>query len=480
MSSQATMASIALRCLGKTRPTPFSARIAPVLTPILSTTVIATPNNAAASFSTSTRLENQKGKHIVKGKAKKNYKKKKGALVRAKTPAPGERKAFRKRIQLSNNNAIAVTGLGDLAPESMASDEAHGRVLGVPDSVIDQLRAVEAFRPTQSWGFFKRPHVLVRSETVELAKMMESAKKDKNVLKLIVNGGRATGKSTLLLQAMAHGFLNKWVVINIPEAFQLVNAHTDYAPVPDTDPLQFCQPSYSLKLLQAISKANDAVLRTLPVTKDYSNVTYLAHLGPNPTLGDLAASCRELEFAWPTLSALWTELTTVRGRPPILFTLDGLGFVMRDSAYRDPSFNLVHAHELTTVRLFTDAISGKTAFPNGAAIIGSCGGNDNVKLPSLDLILSQLKAGAEGKEIPKPNPYERGYDDRVFDVLKDTRLLSVEGISKDEARSIMEYWAASGAFLEAVTEPAVSSKWTLSGHGVLGEMERVTLRSMRG
>ena len=244
--------------------------------------------------------------------------------------------------------------------------------------------------------------------------------------------------------------------------------------------MQFSQPSFALKLLQAISKANGDVLQTLPLTKDYSNVTYLAHLPSNPTLADLAASCRELEFAWPTLSTFWTELTTVRGRPPVLFTLDGLGFVMRDSAYRDPSFNPVHAHDLTTIRLFTDALAGKTAFPNGAAIIGACGGNDNVKIPSLDLILSQLEAGAQGKEIPQPDPYERGYDDRVFDVLKDARLLSLEGVSKPEARSIMEYWAASGAFLEAVTEPAVSAKWTLGGHGVLGEMERATLRSMRG
>ncbi|CAI4216139.1 unnamed protein product [Parascedosporium putredinis] len=418
-------------------------------------------------LSTSARVDAaQKGKHVIKGKAKKNYKKKKGALVRAKTPGPGERKAFRKRIQLSNNNAVAVKGLGELAPESMSSEEASGRVLSLPDGLVDQLRTVEAFRPTQSWGFFKRPHVLVRSQTTELARLMDGAKRDKSVVKLVVNGGKATGKTTLLLQAMAHGFLNKWVVINIPEAFQLVNGNTDYAPVADTaDPMQFCHPSFSLKLLQAILKANEAVLQTLPATGDYSKVSYLAHLGPNPTLADLARSCRELEFAWPTLSALWSELTTVRGRPP---------------AYRDPAFKPVHAHDLTTIRLFTDALSGRTEFLNGAAIIGSCGGNDNVKLPSLDLALDQLKAAAEGKVVPRPDPYQRGYDERVFDVLKNARLLPVEGVSKDEARSIMEYWAASGALLEAVTEPAVSSKWTLSGHGVLGEMERSTLRSMRG
>lgn len=230
------MASIALRCLAKARPTPLHTRlVVPVLTPLVPTVTAAaaTTATATASFSTSARVEAaQKGKHVIKGKAKKNYKKKKGALVRAKTPGPGERKAFRKRIQLSNNNAVAVKGLGELAPESLASEEASGRVLGLPDGLVDQLRTVEAFRPTQSWGFFKRPHVLVRSQTTELARLMDGAKRDKSVVKLVVNGGKATGKTTLLLQAMAHGFLNKWVVINIPEGMQLLTLPPPLPPLP--------------------------------------------------------------------------------------------------------------------------------------------------------------------------------------------------------------------------------------------------------
>lgn len=221
------------------------------------------------------------------------------------------------------------------------------------------------------------------------------------------------------------------------------------------------------------------MLSTLPVTGDYSKVAHFAHLGHEPTLADLAASCRELDQAWPTLSALWSELTTVAGRPPVLLTLDGLPFVMRDSAYRDQAFNPVHAHDLTTVRLFTDAISGRTPFINGGAVIGASGGNDNVKLPSLDLILSQLEAGAAGREIPQPDPYERRYDDRVFDALKEAQVLRVGGVTKEEARAVMEYWGASGMFLGAVNEPTVSTNWTLGGHGVLGEMERVTFRNMR-
>jgi small subunit ribosomal protein S29 len=204
------MASTALRCLTRARPAAIS--VARVVTPAAPASLA-----LAASFSTASRLENAKGKHIIKGKGKKNYKKKGAAIVKHKTPGPGERKAFRKRIQISNNNALPVTGLGDMSRESLASDEAEGRVLGLPDTVVDQLRALEAFRPNQSWGLFRRPHVLVRSESVKLGKMMEGAKKERTTVKLILDGGKATGKSTMMLQAMAHAFINKWIVIHIPE-----------------------------------------------------------------------------------------------------------------------------------------------------------------------------------------------------------------------------------------------------------------------
>lgn len=212
------MASIALRSLARARPTSISpARILPSVLP----TTTAAAATSAASFSTAPALlaagKGSKGTHIVRGKAKKNYKKGSGAPVKARTPGPGERKAFRKRVQLSNNNAVPVSGFGELEEGSMASDESNGKVLGMPDRVVDQLRALEAFRPRQSWGLFRRPHMLVRSETVQLGKMLESAKADKSTLKLVVSGGKVTGKSTMLLQAMSHALLNNWVVIHIPE-----------------------------------------------------------------------------------------------------------------------------------------------------------------------------------------------------------------------------------------------------------------------
>lgn len=261
---------------------------------------------------------------------------------------------------------------------------------------------------------------------------------------------------------------------------ELTNGNTEYARISDSLPMQFSQPVYTMKLLQSILRANRDTLKTIKVNGDYSRITHLSHLAAGKsTLEDLAESCKESEFAWPTFDALWKELTTVPGRPPVIFSLDGLNHVMKLSEYRDPAYNKVHAHDLTLIRTFTGALAGTTPLVNGGAILGTAGGNQYVKNPSLDLVLSQLRAGREGSEIPTPNPYERGYDDRVYESVRTAEILPLAGSTREEARAVMEYWAASGVLRSAVTEGEVTEKWVVSGRGVLGEMARSSLINFR-
>lgn len=255
----------------------------------------------------------------------------------------------------------------------------------------------------------------------------------------------------------------------------LTNGNTEYSPIPDTEPVQFTQPVYCLKLIQNIYKANKAVLEKLPLQQDWSR---LSNLKQGATLADLALSAKESEFAWPTLSALWTELTQP-GRPPVLLSLDGLAHINKISAYRDPAFKKVHSHDLVLVRMFIDALSGKTPLPNGGAVIAATSENNSHHHPSQELVLSQLEAGQAGREVPKPQPYERKYDERVYDALKNSFVLRLEGVSKEDARVLMEYWGASGMLRSILNSRTVSEKWALGGHGNVGEMERVSLMTMR-
>jgi len=134
-----------------------------------------------------------------------------------KSPLPGERKAMRKRILLSNNSALPVPGLADLGAGDMLSEGSVGKMMSLPGQLQDQLRTIEAFKSSQFWPMFRQPSTLIRSETVNLATRMQRAASSKDTLRLVVDGDRITGKSLLLLQTQAHAFLNDWIVIHIPE-----------------------------------------------------------------------------------------------------------------------------------------------------------------------------------------------------------------------------------------------------------------------
>ena len=153
---------------------------------------------------------------------KKNYKNKKGGAgavaTTTKKPAPGERKAFRKRIVLSNNSAFAVQGLQKLGPETMLTKGTSGQIIGLPDTVVDQLRSLEAFKSTQSWGLFRQPHFLARKETVNVIhRMNKAAQEKKEAFKCVLVGSKLSGKRMAMLQAQAHALVNGWVAIHIPE-----------------------------------------------------------------------------------------------------------------------------------------------------------------------------------------------------------------------------------------------------------------------
>lgn len=255
----------------------------------------------------------------------------------------------------------------------------------------------------------------------------------------------------------------------------LTNGNTEYSPIPDTDPIQFAQPVYTFNLLNNIYKANQKVLESLKQEKDWSATTNQKQKG---TLADLVLSAKEAEFAWPTFDALWSELQ-LPGRPPVLFTLDGLSHINMNSDYRDPSHNIVHSHNLTLVRTFVDAISGKTKLPNGGGVIAATSGNNAHLHASQELVLSQLEAGQNGEEVPKPQPYEKKYDERVYNALKNATVYRIESLSKPDARVLMEYWGASGLLRAAIDHDTVCRQWALGGHGIVGEMERSSLMTMK-
>ena len=59
--------------------------------------------------------------------------------------------------------------------------------------------------------------------------------------------------------------------------------------------------------------------------------------------------------------------------------------------------------------------------------------------------------------------------------VKNVSVINLQGLTKDEARGVMEYYARSGLFRESVTDGMVSEKWTLAGSGIIGELEKASV-----
>lgn len=224
------------RCLSTTtRSSPHA--IQSLLVPRTATAAFST---TPASFKTPPKAGGtKKGTVAIRRPGEQTTFKRKKKNVPTKTgkaPMPGERKAMRKRVVLSNTNALEVVGLKDfdkamleevLKPEfkeSGASDGLLGKVVGLQGETVDALRAVEAFKPNQGWGLFRRPGVLMREESVVLSRKIVDAEKKKQVLRLVVDGDKGTGKSLMLVQALATAVLRDWVVMTIPEGTLLLTS----------------------------------------------------------------------------------------------------------------------------------------------------------------------------------------------------------------------------------------------------------------
>lgn len=188
------------------RPTTTNPTTTPSLSHAFSTT---TPRPATKASGAKPGVHRRGGKQM-------KFKKQRD-IVRHRSPLPGERRAVRKRIVLSNNNAIRIENAPRMDERNLADPASAGLVMKLPELPIDQLRQVEAFKSSQTWGLFHSPHMLVRPETVAVCGRMLEAAEKKETARIVIAGEARAGKSMVLLQAMTNAFLNNWVVINIPE-----------------------------------------------------------------------------------------------------------------------------------------------------------------------------------------------------------------------------------------------------------------------
>ncbi|KAL8815766.1 MAG: hypothetical protein Q9223_005127 [Gallowayella weberi] len=404
---------------------------------------------------------------------------------RARRPAPGERKALRKRIVLSNVNALEVTGMQDINAENMFDRRVEGHVLGLPGQTVDQLRAVEAFKTTQGWGLFRRPGTLMRRETIDLGKTiteMSEQEGSRKTIRRVLVGEKGSGKSMMMLQAMTFAFLKGWTVINLPEAQDITLGHMPYQPLPSSSPPSYIQPTYLSNLLRNLPTANPH-LENLQLSQQSSTSDLPITIPQNISLARLASlGASDPDIAHPLFTLLISDLLSP-GRPPVFLGLDGLAHATQPgTGYTAPNLNPIHPYDLMILNWYFNFLSGKQPLPNGGIVMAATSQSNAPDVPSLDLALSDLEGAIQtsaGQQVSRKvkNPFFR-YDERVLSTLtmgNGVEVQRLRGLSKEEARGLVEYWAKSGMVREKVSEGFVGEKWALSGGGVVGELVRAVV-----
>ncbi len=187
------------------------------------------------------------------------------------------------------------------------------------------------------------------------------------------------------------------------------------------------------------------------------------------------------ELAWPFFQALWSELMEPSSsssgaalrRPPVLLALDGVHHVMGLSKYMSAEFQPIHSHELSLISFFMSYLSGSKALTNGGMVLAAVSESNRPSSPTLDFAIGRGEAAQQGEQgqVPLWDAY-KARDDRVMRSMAGVGILRLRGLSKDEARAVMEYYAKSGMMRHTVSEALVAEKWTLSGGGIIGELER--------
>lgn len=240
-----------------------------------------------------------------------------------------------------------------------------------------------------------------------------------------------------------------------------------------SNPTQYYQETYTANLLSQIQKANKARMNT-PLTKSHPDLPVpLPAKATIKTLLDIGIA--NPEASWPVFQAFWSEITAP-GKPPVMMAVDNVAHFMRKSEYLSADVKPIHAFDLTLVRHFVDHLSGAVTLPNGGMILAATSGSNAPTSPAMDHCIAYAEAKQSGaEELPQWNLYKK-VDMRVMEALKDIEVLKVGGLSKEEARAIMEYYAESGMLRHRVDDYLVNEKWSLAGMGNMGELERCSVR----
>jgi small subunit ribosomal protein S29 len=274
---------------------------------------------------------------------------------------------------------------------------------------------------------------------------------------------------------------------------------------PETDHTVYDLPKLTAELLQTVLRANEIVLKKLPVAHNHD----FANQRPSDLYSLAEIGAKNTNLSWSVWQAFWKELTSPcsHKRPPVLFSIDSIEHWMTLSKYRTADYRPIHAHQLLPISHFLSVLFTKSSsstnnttdgavtdntpaqLANGGLILAATSASNSPSVPTFTMLVKQIEAITHrGLKLGDPSfPMHDAYatqDPRVTALLPlnsrsmqtaqpGVQVQRLRGLERDvEARGLLEHFARSGLAKEAVSEAVVAEKWTLAGGGVVGELAR--------
>ena len=313
---------------------------------------------------------------------------------------------------------MAPPDLGDLAQldSTAISAEARGQAL----AWTSRTRAVfDAFGlPREIKREFDnqpRPRTVVRDASARIVgTLQESVSKP---IRTLLIGRSGSGKSTYLLQALAHAVESKWAVVYIPGVIDLINSSTPYTF--NAQQATYLQPVAVTRMLGAIASANKNIMPKIksvaPLKIDGEEIAAGAPLDKLIAVAHKSADQPAQQLAFELVLRSLAEQKDV----PVLVAIDDVQALFAMSWYRDPDFRPMRSFELAVPRallaflqngvksgaVLTAASSTHSEFPVPQELLVALRENAGVATSAWRRIFSTFGGRANPSRVPEPDAY---------------------------------------------------------------------------
>lgn len=267
-------------------------------------------------------------------------------------------------------------------------------------------------RALQAWAQFGLPQELarqfsaqprartvVREASKTLVAAVDEAKNASQAPRRLLVGEPGCGKSTYLLQAVAHAIETQWAVLYVPRAIQWINSSSPYSYHARHG--TYLQPELATALLKSLLDVNGALLRKVRAPALDADELQIA--ADTPLDQVLKTALKDDVGALSRQLVLEHAIATLAGQKeiPFLVAIDDVQALFGPSKYRDPDFALLEAFELAVPRaLLQLAVAPPEGQGLQRGIVLATMSSSHAEYPPPPALLAALRESTQADDAP--------------------------------------------------------------------------------